>query len=474
MTGTIAWKNIWRNHKRSLVVITAVTLGIISGVLLIGILEGWSKQRLQDAIYNEVSHIQIHQADFMNNEEINLTVRQPDSLIRVIDSLPGVTGWVKRTRIVAMTSTPWAASGANLYGINPEAEKLVSHIHQKIVPRGGRYLDAGNPSDMLISDKTAEILKLKQFIIADSTLDKLRMAKVPESLLAKLEQLKEKRFRSPVDFRNALGKTFSKKELDRYGALLMDQALDYRLRNKVQVTFSDREGNPVQGIFRVCGIYKTTNTSFDQSTLFVNADALASLYGGSETLAHEIAILLNDTKDAGATAEKLIPLSTGNSVMTWKELAPDAAMMSDYMLVYYFIFIGIIMLALAFGIINTMLMAILERTKELGMLMAIGMNHRKVFSMIMLETLYLTLAGAVTGMATGWMLAALLGRTGIHFTSWGEGFEAIGFAAKVYPVVTPAFLLITTLMVIVTAVVASIWPARKALKLNPVEALRTE
>lgn len=327
---------------------------------------------------------------------------------------------------------------------------------------------------MLISDKTAEILKLKQFIIADSTLDKLRMAKVPESLLAKLEQLKEKRFRSPVDFRNALGKTFSKKELDRYGALLMDQALDYRLRNKVQVTFSDREGNPVQGIFRVCGIYKTTNTSFDLSTLFVNADALAALYGGSETLAHEIAILLNDTKDAAATAEKLIPVSTGNSVMTWKELAPDAAMMSDYMLVYYFIFIGIIMLALAFGIINTMLMAILERTKELGMLMAIGMNHHKVFSMIMLETLYLTLAGAVTGMVTGWMLAALLGRTGIHFTSWGEGFEAIGFAAKVYPVVTPAFLLITTLMVIVTAVVASIWPARKALKLNPVEALRTE
>ena len=68
-----------------------------------------------------------------------------------------------------------------------------------------------------------------------------------------------------------------------------------------------------------------------------------------------------------------------NTVSTWKELAPDAAMMNDYMIMYYFIFIGIIMLALAFGIINTMMMTILERTKELGMLMAIGMNRRKSF-----------------------------------------------------------------------------------------------
>jgi ABC-type lipoprotein release transport system permease subunit len=474
MTTTIAWKNIWRNHKRSLVVITAVTLGIISGLLLIGILEGWSKQRLQDAIYNEVSHIQIHQADFINNEEINLTVLHPERLIRMIDSLPGITGWVKRTRIVAMTTTPWAASGANLYGIYPEAEKQVSHIHQKIVHSGGRYLKSENPSDMLISDKTAEILKLKQYIVSDSTLEKLRAAKVPATALAKLEPLKEKRFRSPVDFRNALRKVFSKRELDRYGTILMEQAIDYRLRNKVQVTFSDRAGNPVQGIFRVCGIYKTTNTSFDQSSVFVNAHALAALYGGNETLTHELAILLNNTKDAATVADKFNQVSAGNSVMTWKELAPDAAMMSDYMLVYYFIFIGIIMLALAFGIINTMLMAILERTKELGMLMAIGMNHRRVFSMIMLETLYLTMAGAVAGMAIGWTLATVLGRTGIHFTSWGEGFEAIGFAAKVYPVVTPAFLLFTALMVFVTAVIASLWPARKALKLNPVEALRTE
>jgi ABC-type antimicrobial peptide transport system permease subunit len=286
--------------------------------------------------------------------------------------------------------------------------------------------------------------------------------------------MRDTRFRSPEDFKEALKKEFSRRELDRYGSVITSEALDYRLRNKVQVTLSDMKGNPVQGIFRVCGIYKTTNTGFDQVTVFVNAGELAKLYGGGEILTHEIAIMLNDISDAGAVREKLAEIPGDNSVRTWRELAPDAAMMNDYMVMYYIIFIGIIMLALAFGIINTMLMAILERTKELGMLMAIGMNRRKIFKMIMFETIFLTAVGAVAGMILGWTITSALGKTGIHFTGWGEGFEAIGFAARVYPVVTPSFLAFTTVMVVATAMIASIWPARKALKLNPVEALRTD
>ena len=117
---------------------------------------------------------------------------------------------------------------------------------------------------------------------------------------------------------------------------------------------------------------------------------------------------------------------------------------------------------------------LVSRTKELGMLMAIGMNRRRIFTMIMLETIFLTFVGAAAGTVAGLALIAVLGKTGIHLGSWREGFEAIGFAATVYPFVTPAFIVFTVIMVTVTAVISSIWPARKALKLNPVEALRTE
>ena len=474
MIWSIAWKNIWRNKKRSMVVIVAVTLGIIAGVLLVGIMQGWVNQRLNDAIYNEVSHLQIHNSEYIKNEEIGLTVVNPDKVTQSLDTLTELAAWAKRTRIIAMVNTPWANTGVMIYGIDPEKEKKVTEIYKKIVAEGGKYLDSKNSGEILISDKTAEILKLKQYIVTDSIIEKLKIEKVPLTVLTQLGKLKGIRFRSPKDFKEALTREFSKKELDSYGMQITNDALDYRIRNKVQVAISDRHGTPIQGIFRVCGIFKTTNTGFDQFSVFVKAAELAKLYGGDEILTHEIAILLKDIDDAGLVKEKLIRISGENTVRTWKELAPDAAMMNDFMIIYYFMFIGIIMLALAFGIINTMLMAILERTKELGMLMAIGMNHNRIFKMIMLETIFLTMVGAIVGMFSGWIIIQTLGKTGIHFSAWGEGFEAIGFAAIVYPEVNFDFFIFITIMVISTAILSSILPARKALKLNPVEALRTD
>ena len=474
MIWSISWKNVWRNKNRSLVVIVAVTLGIISGVLLVGIMKGWVEQRLHDAIYNEVSHIQVHNTEYLKNEEILLTVNDTTEIVRAIEALPDLSGWVKRTRMVAMANTSWANTGVIIYGVDPEREKQVTEIYKKIVPGGGEYLDKGDHGDILISDKTAEILKLKQYIITKEIIDSLKKGNVTKVVISRLDTLKDVRFRSPKEFSEALKAKLTKKELDKYGLKIINLALDYRVRNKIQITISDETGTPVQGTFRVCGIYKTTNGGFDQTTVFVNAGELAKLYSGKNILTHEIAILLNDIDNANSVKENLAGVLLNNTVSTWKELAPDAAMMNDYMVIYYFIFIGIIMLALAFGIINTMLMTILERAKELGMLMAIGMNRIRVFNMIMLETIFLTLVGAVGGMLSGWMIIKALGKTGIHFSSWGEGFEAMGFAAIVYPVVTPDLFVFITIMVIFTAIISSIWPARKALRLNPIEALRTE
>ena len=160
--------------------------------------------------------------------------------------------------------------------------------------------------------------------------------------------------------------------------------------------------------------------------------------------------------------------------MTWKELAPDAGMMADIMQFYYYMIMGIIFFALAFGIINTMLMAILERVKELGMLMAIGMKKLQVFTMIMLETIFLTLTGSVVGMALGGLIINITGKTGLNFSSVEEGFEAMGWSAIVYPDIEISFFFGVTLMVIIVAILSSIIPARKALKFKPIEALRTE
>jgi ABC-type lipoprotein release transport system permease subunit len=474
MIWSISWKNVWRNKIRSLVVIAAATLGIISGVLVVGIMEGWVKQRLHDAIYNEVSHLQIHNTEYLKNEETVLTVIDTAEIAATLGKLPGVRGWVTRTKMMAMANTPWANTGVFIYGIDPDREKSVSEIYKKIVKGAGVYLEKDKPGNILISDKAAEILKLKQYCLSGVVSDKLADAKVPAGIISKLERIRDERYRSPKDFKEALKSLLTSKELDRYGRQIMDSSLDYRIKHKIQLTISDEKGTPVQGTFRVCGIYRTSNSGFDQAAAYVNSSDLASLYDGKRILVHEIAILTDDIETVGSVREKLSGISRSNTVSTWKELAPDASMMNDFMIIYYFIFIGIVLFALAFGIINTMMMTILERTRELGMLMAIGMNRRKIFSMIMLETIFLTVVGAVAGMLAGWIIVGYFSKTGIHFSSWGEGFEAIGFAATVYPEITPGFFALITVMVIFTAMISSIWPARKALKLNPAEAIRTE
>jgi ABC-type antimicrobial peptide transport system permease subunit len=149
-------------------------------------------------------------------------------------------------------------------------------------------------------------------------------------------------------------------------------------------------------------------------------------------------------------------------------------MMTDYTIQMYAIFMGIILAALAFGIVNTMLMVVLERTRELGMLTAIGMNSRKVFTMIMLESVFLSVIGGIAGMFVAWGTILLTAKKGINFAEYAEGMEAYGYSAHVYPEIGTAIFVMAAAMIIITGILASVYPAIKALQLNPVEAIRTE
>jgi ABC-type antimicrobial peptide transport system permease subunit len=119
-------------------------------------------------------------------------------------------------------------------------------------------------------------------------------------------------------------------------------------------------------------------------------------------------------------------------------------------------------------------MVILERVKELGMLMAVGMNKLRIFSMIVFETVFLSLTGGIVGVILSYVAVLITHKTGINISNWSQGLEAMGFDSIVYPGITLPMLINVTLLVICTGIIASIYPARKALKLNPADALRTE
>ena len=165
---------------------------------------------------------------------------------------------------------------------------------------------------------------------------------------------------------------------------------------------------------------------------------------------------------------------TDLQVMSWTELLPEMKMMNESMGYMMYIFIVIIMLALGFGIINTMLMAILERTRELGVLIAIGMNKQKIFSMIVLETVLLSLVGGVIGILIAVILTAITYQTGIDLSLWTEGLNSVGFNATIYPVIGFDSIVTVTFLVVIISVLAAIYPALKAVKMNAAEALKID
>lgn len=254
------------------------------------------------------------------------------------------------------------------------------------------------------------------------------------------------------------------------------EKLNVKLRSKIVITVQDVDNNIISGAFRVAGIYSTDNNMFDETNIYVRFNDIQKLTGLPESAAHEIAVNIVGNKDLEnvVTSIKNIPSTANLDIKTWKQLSPEMNYLTEAMDLYMYIFIIIILLALLFGIINTMLMVVMERTKEIGMLMAIGMNKSKVFMMIVLESVLLSLTGGLVGIIIGG-LSAKYGETHpIDLSMWAQGYQQLGYDAFVYTQLEASMLINITILVILTGVIAAIYPAYKALKNDPADALRIE
>ena len=242
--------------------------------------------------------------------------------------------------------------------------------------------------------------------------------------------------------------------------------------NKIVLTFQDKEQNITSGAFRIAGVYESANAPLDERNVYVRRSDLDDLLGtpGRGT---EAAILLTGESELPAALAALKQQLSGLEVEDWRSVSPETALVMSSLDISSFIIIAIILLALAFGIINTMLMAVLERTREIGMLMAVGMTKIRLFGMVVLETLLLTLAGCPIGFGLAWLVNAWLSKTGIDLSSIaGNVMKDFGYGAVIYPDLPGDKVWLILQIVFVTALLASVFPAWKALKLRPAEAIR--
>jgi len=402
MLITLAWKNIWRNRLRSLIIICAIAVGLTCGLVVAGYYSNIGDQIINSTIDTQISHMQISDPRFLLDNEIKYYVPDAQSAVRKIDSLPQVIAAAPRIVINAMAASAQTAIGVQINGVIPEDEKRLTTISQLVVE--GRYFEEGVVNSAVIGMELA-------------------------------------------------------------------RKLDLELGMRIVLTFTDENGAITGSAFRISGLYRTASSAFDRSMVYVRAGELGPLLA-PEIRFQQIAVRFTDIKAADTSVNQIKALFSGMEVRTWREISPMLDYMSFAMSMVMYALLAIILFALSFGIVNTMLMVVLERRREFGMLMAVGMKRMTLFLLVVSETIALSLTGAAAGMTAALGLLAALGRTGIDLGMFSEGMREFGIAEVLYPSVPWVMYPGLAAMVILAAVISAVYPALMALKLKPAEAMR--
>ena len=193
----------------------------------------------------------------------------------------------------------------------------------------------------------------------------------------------------------------------------------------------------------------------------------------NEHLIHEIIIKVTEKYTPENIAFQLKTEIKDNLVEDWKTRFPEVAYGLAMMDSTMFILMSIIVFALLFGIINTLMMSILERKREIGVLLAIGMSKPNIRGMIVLESIIYGLIGAPIGIFLGYLTMQYYGNYGFDLSAFGEGMEAFGYDPIIYLSVDAKYYLIYAIYIIAATIVGGLYPSRIATKLNPIEAIRS-
>jgi putative ABC transport system permease protein len=403
MIFIMAWRNIWRNKMRSIVIMLSIAIGLLAGIAVLALYKGMMKSRVRTVIDAEVGHLQLHDRNFKKDYSPEFIITNGDKILNLITSLPEIKMAAPRSITNGMLATATGSAGVQINGVIPELEYEASQLKKKIIE--GNEFDSTKKNEIMIGKKLATKMKLKT-------------------------------------------------------------------GSKLVLTFTDTSGNMVAGAFRVAAVYQSDNGPLDERNVYVTMKDLNDLLNTGNAF-HEIVVVLKNDEDIKIVQQKLKRVCPLLTIETWKEISPETDLLVNTTNQYSYIIMIIIMFALAFGIINTMLMAILERTREIGMMVALGTNKLKIFLLVLLETFFLTLAGAPIGILTGWLLTRYYNIHGLNLSGMGrEMMSSFGFNAMIYPEFPADKLTGVLLIVVATALVSCLFPAIKALKMQPVEALR--
>ncbi len=402
----IAWRNLWRNKRRSLVVISSIALGIFAMILSMGLMNGMNRQMVENTISTSLGHIAVHRTGFHDNMKLEYNFSPARSILSAIDAEKNIKAYAARIKSQCMLRSSEASRGVMIVGIDPEREKKLTKIYE--------YMAKDNGSGFLSG---------------------------------------------PMDDSILISKSLAKR-------------LDLLVGDKLVVMIQDREKEIVGVGMTVKGLFETPVESFDKFVAFTGLATMQRITG-LDTNISEINILLHDKNDVDQVKKKLIKTlnNPGLEVLSWKDMAPglvSAVRLFDTMM---YIFFAIVFITVIFSIANTLIMAIMERFHEIGVMKSIGTRPAWIFSMVIMEAISLSFVGLFAGVMIGFAVTAVLSVTGIDFSFYMESMRTWGTGSVIYPAIKAMDIVMAAVIVLLTTLIAAFYPALKAARIKPLEAL---
>lgn len=408
--ATMAWRNIWRNRRRTLITVFGIVFGVFMAVLFTGIGDATYAQMIDHAARLGGGHVVVQHREYQDLPTLEHTVADAPAVEAAAASLPGVAATTTRISGAAMLATATSSQGTFFVGIDPTRETSDTF----------GLLDAKWEGEPLQSADQARAM--------------------------------------------VLGKALA----DNLGA---------KLGSKVVYTMTDRHGEIVSGLGRVVGLVETGAPSLDASLCLLPIDVVRRHLGYAAGEATMVAVFLRDQGDAEAVAAALGERVPADAVaLTWADTQPD---LRDFIAMKEGgarIFEVIIMVLLAAGIFNTLFVSVMERLRELGIMAAVGFSPRQLFGLVMWESAWIALVGLVGSVLVVAGPYGYLAKNGIDYSALlgSGGAEVAGVAMEpiLYVRIDPDSALVIAAAVVLATLAAGLYPAWRAGRVDPADAVR--
>ena len=404
-TVAIAWRNLWRNGRRTGLALGAIGLSVTLVLLYDSVLRAYGDWMVETVTGPMLGHAQVHAQGWRKDRSMDRTLQDASAALAALRRDPEVTGATSRVYAPALAALGEEGFGVVVVGLDPAAES--------------------RPMGLL--------------------------AGAPEPPAGKLV---------------LLGRPLA-------------EMMGARVGDRLAIVGQGADGSLANDLYQVAGL---VNTSVD----FVNRQGVLMDLEEAQVLfampgeAHEIVLYGRDANQAARLAARLaaLPELAGAEVLDWRTLSPEMVSLIRIVDVVWVFVLVLVFVAAAAGVANTMLMATWERTRELGMLLALGASPGRLVRLVLWESVALGLVGALLGSALGVGLVALTHRTGVDYAALTGGgpseisFGGLQWSMRLYPTLYPVDVLRTVVAVVVTSLLASAWPAARAARLQPTQALR--